>query len=69
MYTYRIDNDNQTGELQTVRTQKEVYQAYAGWKYWTQDSKGQFFCASFFSAWDRKGECIIADFALPAIPF
>lgn len=63
MFTYRIDNDSRKGEIQTVRTRKQLDRAYSAWYTWTDDVKGQAFCSSFFSAWDKEGNCVIADFA------
>ena len=63
MFTYRIDNDSRKGELQTVRTRKQLDRAYSAWYTWTDDVRGQAFCSSFFSAWDKEGNCVIADFA------
>jgi hypothetical protein len=63
MFTYRIDIDSRKGEIQTVKTRKQLDGAYCAWYTWTDDVKGQSFRSSFFSAWDKDGKCIIADFA------
>ena len=63
MFTYRIDNDLRKGETQAVRTLKQLDSAYSAWYTWTDDVKGQAFCSSVFSAWDKDGNCVIADIA------
>ena len=63
MYKYRIDLDSQKGTVQTVKTRKQLDRAYAAWYDWTNDAKGQSFCFSYFTAWDKAGEVAIADIA------
>lgn len=63
MYTYRIDLDCNNGEVQTARTRKQLSASYAAWYFWTMDAKGQSFCFSRFTAWDKDGNVEIADIA------